>query len=76
MAKFMFEFTICSDNWEPNGIIKFLGIEKENFHIELSLMIEALSGEREQIRKNIINGVTPTNNVYNPTLGTYDFSLF
>ena len=39
-------------------------------------MIEALSGEREQIRKNIINGVTPTNNVYNPTLGTYDFSLF
>ena len=55
MAKIMFEFTICSDNWEPNGIIKFLGIEKENFHIELSLMIEALSGEREQIRKNIIN---------------------
>ena len=32
MAKIMFEFTICSDNWEPNGIIKFLGIEKENFH--------------------------------------------
>ena len=29
MAKIMFEFTICSDNWEPNGIIKFLGIERK-----------------------------------------------
>lgn len=33
MAKIMFEFTIYSDNWDPNGMIRLLDIEKERINI-------------------------------------------
>ena len=59
-----------------SNIGSYLYWEVGAFSTALDLMIQASSGEREQIRKNITNGVTPTNNVYNPTLGTYDFSPF
>jgi RHS repeat-associated protein len=42
----------------------------------IQLMIDANSGEREQIKKNIMNNENPMNNVYVPGLGTDYFSPF